>query len=116
MEEILEPITARNGEIGAAIGVVGTYGDDDVSIATSLDALISLRDASAALDAEAGYALERLAELDVTGKCQQFHDLVTAAMGAFQQMGAEYALGVDITADGLEDEQLIDLEAFGRGD
>jgi hypothetical protein len=115
VEDILEPITALNAEIGVAIGALGELDENEAQTAGGVEALIGLRNAAAALEMEAATALERLNEMDVPGKCRQFHDLVTAAMAEFEQMGAEYAQGADIFGQDRGDE-LIDVAALERGD
>ena len=113
IEGILEPITALNREIATSINALrGVEGDGQVE--TGGVALINLRNASVALEMEARQAVQLLGEMGVPSQCQGFHDLVTSAMNEFEQMGAEYAQGADIFADGRGSE-LIDVPALERG-
>jgi hypothetical protein len=115
IDDILEPITALNGEVGAAIAALGEVDEAEAQTAGGVEALIDLRNAAAALEMEAQTAQDRLGQMDVPGKCRQFHDLMTAAMTEFEQMGAEYAQGADIFGEDRGDE-LIDIAALERGD
>ena len=113
IEDILSPVTALNAEIGEAISAIASSSGGQSGGPSGVSALIDLRNNAVALEMEAGQALHRLQDMDIPSGCREFHDLLTAAMAEFELMGAEYAAGADIFAEG-RGEELIDVAALDR--